>query len=97
MFRIHTDLYGYVLNLFENMHTDGLPHTVALMDSRTLPRSLLISRTLPHTLPHTAALPESAVRSAAHCCTLHEFECRTPHTAHRTPHTVAFRNERKLK
>ena len=80
------NLYEYVLNLFENMHTAGLPLTAAPLDSRTLPRALPDSRTLPPTLQHTAALPDTAVHSAAHCRTLHEFECRTP--AHRTPHTA---------
>jgi hypothetical protein len=66
-------VYKHVLNLFENMHTTaGLPHTAAPLDSRTLPRALMDSRTL----PHTAALPDTAVRFAAHCRTLHEFECR---------------------
>jgi hypothetical protein len=65
-------IWLYVLNLFENMHTARLPHTAAPLDSRTLPR--------------TAALPDTAVRSAANCSTLHEFECQT--AAHRTQHTA---------
>jgi hypothetical protein len=80
LFRIYTNLHEftriYILNLFENMLTAGLPHTAAPLDSRTLPRALL----------------DTAVRSAAHCRTLHEFECRTPHTAYCTPHTLAHRN-----
>jgi hypothetical protein len=66
-------------------HTAALPHTLPY----TLPRALPDSRTLPQALPHTAA------RTAGHCCTaalLHELKCRTLHTAHCTPHTVAYRN-----
>jgi hypothetical protein len=36
----------------------------------------------PYTAAHTAKLSDTAVRSAAHCRSLHEFECRTD--AHRT-------------
>ena len=49
--------------------------------------------TAAHTMPRTAALPDKAVRSAAHCHTLHKFECCTPHTAHHTqPHTAIHMN-----
>ena len=74
LFRIYMNLYEHVLNLFENMHSAGLPHTAAPLDSRTLPRALPDSPTLLPTLPHTAALPDTGVRYAAHCRTL-------PHTA----------------
>jgi hypothetical protein len=55
---IYTDLYEYVLNLFENMHTAALLHTTAAPDSHTLPRALPHTarhiRALCRTLPHTA-------------------------------------------
>jgi hypothetical protein len=85
-------LYEYVLSLFKNMLTAGLPHILAPLGSRTLSHALPDSRTLPRTLPHTAALRHTAVRFAAHCSTLHEFECRTPHTTCCTPHTIIHRN-----
>jgi hypothetical protein len=88
LFRIYTNWYKYVLNLFANMHIARHQHTAALPDSRTLPRAQPDSRTL----PHTVTLSNTAVPSAAHCRTLHEFEYRTPHTAYCTPHTVAHRN-----
>jgi hypothetical protein len=75
-----------ILNLFENMLTAGLPHTAALLDSRTLPRAQADSRTLPRTLPHTVTLLDTAVRFAAHCRTLHDFGCRT--AAHNILHTT---------
>jgi hypothetical protein len=83
------------LNLFENMRTAGLPHAAAPLDSRTLPHALPDSRTLLHTAAHPAALPYTAIRFAANCSTLHEFECCILHTACCTPHTVAHRNEHK--
>jgi hypothetical protein len=59
-----------------------------LLDCRTL----LQSCTLPHcrTLPHTAVC--NPTHCCAHCYTLHESKCRTPHTAHCTLQTVAHRN-----
>jgi hypothetical protein len=65
---MYMNLYKYVLNLFENMHTAELPHAAAPLDSRTLPRALPDSHTLPHTLPR--ALP--------HCRTQ---QCTLPQTA----------------
>ena len=61
-----------------------MPHTAAPLDSRTLPRALLDSRTQPRALPHTAALPDTAVRSAAH----YAAHCMNSNAAHRTPHTA---------
>jgi hypothetical protein len=69
--------------------------SAASLDSRTLPRTLLVSRTLLRTLPHTL-MPDTAVRSAAQRRKLHEFECRKPHTACCKPHTVAHCNEHQL-
>ena len=96
LFRIYTDLYEYVLNLFENMLAAGLPHTAAPLESRTLPRALPdISRTPPCTLLRTllrtllhsqtqqCALP--LPQTAAHCM---NSNARQPHTAHRTLHTA---------
>jgi hypothetical protein len=76
---IYTDLYEYVLNLFENMLTAGLPHTAAPLDSRTLPRALLDSRIPPRTLPRTLLHCYIMLRTPR---TLHALKCRTPHTAH---------------
>jgi hypothetical protein len=80
LFQIYTNLHKYVLNLFENMLTAGLPHTATPLASRTLPRAQPDNlRLMLRTLLHTATLPDTAVRFATHCRTLHEFECRTPH------------------
>jgi hypothetical protein len=81
---MYTNFHEYVLNLLENMLTAGLPHAAAPLDSCTLPRAVLDGRTLLHIAARTAALPYTAIRSAANCSTLHEFEWRTPHTTHRT-------------
>jgi hypothetical protein len=101
LFWIYTKWCKYVLNLFENMHTAGwlLLHTTSPLDSHTLPRASNAGQphTAAHTMPRTAALPDKAVRSAAHCHTLHKFECCTPHTAHCTPHTAAHRNSHEFK
>jgi hypothetical protein len=95
LFRIYTNLYEYVLNLFENVLTAGLPHTAAQLGSRTLPRALPDSRTLPRTLPCTllhcrtqlCALPHTA----AHCV---HSNAGQPHTAHCTLHTAHSRTPR---
>jgi hypothetical protein len=34
LFRIYTNLYEHVLNLFENVLTAGLPHAAGLLNSR---------------------------------------------------------------
>jgi hypothetical protein len=88
------DLYEFVLNLFETMHTAALPHTAAHCRTARQPHTAARTVRQSHTAArHTAVLPDTAVRSAAHCRTLHEFECRTPQPAYYTPHTtVAHRN-----
>jgi hypothetical protein len=84
LFRISTNLYEYVLKLFENMLTSGLPHAAALLDSRTLPCALPDSRILPRTLPHTL------LHYRTQKCTLPQTEahCMNLNVAHHTPHTT---------
>jgi hypothetical protein len=92
LFRIYTDLYEYVLNLFENMLTAGLPHTAAPLESRTLLRTLSDSRiplcTLPRTLLHCRTQPCALPQTAAHYM---NSNARQPHTAHRILHTAHSR------
>jgi hypothetical protein len=86
LLRIYTNLYKYILILFENKHSAALLHTAALPGSRTLPHC----HTLPHPLPDSCtllqalprALPHTSVRTAAHC--------RTPGQPHTAAHTAAL-------
>jgi hypothetical protein len=89
---MYTNLSKYVLNLFGNMLTAGLPHTAAPLDNRTLLRAPPDCRTLLRAPPDSRTLLRTLPHTAAHCCTLHEIKCRTAHTAYCTPHTVAHRN-----
>jgi len=86
VFRIYTHLYEYVLNLFKNIHTAGLPHTAAPLDSRTLPRALPDSRTLLHTLPYCWTQPCALPHTMPHTAWIW-----MPHTAHRILHTAHSR------
>jgi hypothetical protein len=90
LFRIHTDLYECILNLFENMLT------AAPLDSRTLPRDCRTSAyTLPHrTLLHCRTQPCALLHTAAHCMNSNAGQ---PHTAQRLLHTVAHCNWHDLK
>jgi hypothetical protein len=90
LFRIYSDLYEYVLNLFENMLTAGLPHTAALLHSSTLPCALPDSRTLSRTvaLLHCWTLLCALPHTAAHCMNSNAGQ---PHTAHRIMRTAHSR------
>jgi hypothetical protein len=96
--RIYTNVY--VFNLCDNMlsttrqpHTTactaGQPHTVALLDSHTLPRILPYRRTLPHTAAHSCAHCRTQLcalpQTAAHCMNPNAGQ---PHTAHCILHTA---------
>jgi hypothetical protein len=87
-----SDLYGfiyeYVLNLFENVLTAGLPHTAAPLDSCTLPRTLPDSRILPRTLLQCRTQPCALPHTAAHCI---NSNAEQPHTAYRILHTAHSR------
>jgi hypothetical protein len=93
LLRIYTNLYGYVLNLFENMHTAALLHTAAPLDSRTLLRALPDIRTPPRTLPYCRTRPCVLPHTAAAHCVNSNATHRTPHTAHCTQwHTAINMN-----
>lgn len=61
----------------------SLPLSVVLLDRHTLPRARPYTCRLPHTAARPVALSDIALRSVANCNTTHDFECRTPHAAHR--------------